>query len=126
MKILIAFFFLTPLTFLPPPSHSGLCGIVPEKAYSQNLFGKNVGYYVRLKNNTSKKVDAVAWVAKFYNNFDDFKGEKTGKWESGNFTSEAEPGEIFTDLESAWISGASKVYIQIKRVHFTDGSSCGN
>jgi len=107
------------------PNHTGLCGIIPVKAYSQNVLGKNVGYYISLKNNSAKTVDGVTWTASFYNNFEDFKGKNTGKWESGNFTSAAEPGETMTDIESAWINGATKVFIKVTRVHFTDGTSCG-
>jgi len=123
--------FVYTLLFLPficldvPPSHTGLCGIDPVKAYSQNVLGKNVGYYISLKNNSAKTVDGVTWTASFYNNFEDFKGKNTGKWESGNFTSVAEPGETMTDIESAWVDGATKVFIKVTRVHFTDGTSCG-
>lgn len=126
MKLLSFFVLLLPAAWMvSPPSHTGLCGVDVVKAYSQNILGQNVGYYINLKNNSSKTVDAVSWTANFYNNFEDLKGKKTGKWESGNFTSVAEPGETMTDLEGAWIDGATKVFIKVTRVHFTDGSSCG-
>lgn len=113
------------VTSFLPPAHKGLCSIEPQKAYSQNILGKNVGYYVTVKNNSTKTVDALEWTANFYDNFDDWKGKKTGKWQSGNFTRPVEAGESITDLEGAWVDEATKVFIKITRVHFTDGTTCG-
>ena len=123
MKIL---FSVVLLALLNPPSHKGLCNIDPQKAYSQNILGKNVGYYVTFKNSSSDTVDGIEWTASFYNNFDDLKGTKQGSWESGNFISPVESGKSITDLEGAWIDGATKVFIKVTRVHFTDGTTCGN
>ena len=97
MKLIVYFLLFLPCMYTEtPPSHTGLCGIDPVKAYSQNVLGKNVGYYISLKNNSAKTVDGVSWTASFYNNFEDFIGKNSGKWESGNFTSPAEPGETMT------------------------------
>ena len=112
-------------TSFTPPAHSGKCGIMPTKAYSQNVLGQNVGYYVSIANNSQKTVDGLEWTANFYNNFDDFKGTAKGSWQSGNFIGPVDPGASITDLEGAWVEGATKVYIKITRVHFTDGTSCG-
>jgi len=118
--------FIATLFFLDSTqTHTGLCGVDPIKAYSQNILGTNIGYYISLKNNSNKTVDGVTWTASFYNNFGDYKGKQHGKWESGNFTSPAKSGEIMTDIESAWVDGATKVVIKVTRVHFTDNSSCG-
>jgi hypothetical protein len=84
-----------------------------------------VGYYVSIANNSQKTVDGIEWTAYFYNNFDDLKGTKSGSWESGNFISPVEAGSNITDLEGAWVDGATKVFIKITRVHFSDGTSCG-
>jgi hypothetical protein len=113
------------VTSFLPPAHKSLCSIDPQKAYSQNILGKNVGYYVNIKNNATREVDGIKWTAYFYNNFDDLKGTKLGSWESGNFISPVATGESITDLEGAWVDGATKVYIKITRVHFTDGTTCG-
>ena len=67
---------------LTPPAHTGKCGIMPTKAYSQNVLGRNVGYYVSIANNSQKTVDGLEWTANFYNNFDDFKGASKGSWQS--------------------------------------------
>ncbi|MFM7683848.1 MAG: hypothetical protein ACKO7P_14070 [Bacteroidota bacterium] len=63
-----------------PPSHKSLCSIDPQKAYLQNILGKNVGYYVNIKNNATHEVDGLEWTAYFYNDFDDLKGTKSGSW----------------------------------------------
>lgn len=80
---------------------------------------------MNIKNNATREVDGIKWTAYFYNNFDDLKGTKLGSWESGNFISPVAAGESITDLEGAWVDGATKVYIKITRVHFTDGTTCG-
>jgi len=124
MSTIFYFMLFIGITFTPP-AHSGKCGISPTKAYSQNVLGKNVGYYVSIANNSQKTVDGIEWTAYFYNNFDDLKGTKSGSWESGNFISPVEAGSNITDLEGAWVDGATKVFIKITRVHFSDGTSCG-
>jgi hypothetical protein len=105
--------------------HYGLCNISVSKAYTQNILGKNVGYYVEFKNSGSSSCDAINWTAKFYNNFNDYKGSRKGTWSSGNFISPIKPGKITKELEGVWVTGATKVYITITRVHFTSGKSCG-
>jgi hypothetical protein len=108
------------------PTHQGLCDVIAEKATTQNVLGKNVGYYVVFKNHSKSEVDALEWEAFFYNNFNDLKGSVKGNWSSGNFIDPIKPGETTKDLESAWIDGATKVFITIKRVHFVNGKSCGS
>jgi hypothetical protein len=107
------------------PKHKGLCSISIVKTYSQNVLGKNIGYYVSFKNNGASTCDALNWNARFYNNFNDFKGSRKGSWSSGNFISPIKPGKTTQDLEGVWVAGATKVYITITRVHFTNGNSCG-
>jgi hypothetical protein len=114
---------LMSLAFLPP-KHIGKCGIIAQKAYTQNILGKNVGYYVEFKNTSKKTVDALEWSVKFYNNFDELKGTKSGEWSSGNFISPIKPGKTTKDLEGVWVENATKVFVTVTRVHFTDGSSC--
>jgi hypothetical protein len=127
MKIILLVFISTLFFsfFQSIPSHKGLGKIHVVKAYSQNILGKNIGYYVEFKNNGPDDVDALKWKAIFYDNFADFKGEVTGNWSSGNFISPMKQGESIKDLESAWIKDASKVVIKITKVHFTKGKTIG-
>ena len=67
------------------PKHKGIANVVVLNAYSQNILGKNVGYIVKFKNNSTSEVDALKWKAYFYDNFNDLKGESEGTWSSGNF-----------------------------------------
>ena len=105
------------------PKHQGMANVVVLKAYSQNVLGKNVGYIVKFKNNASSEVDAIKWKAFFYDNFDDLKGESDGMWSSGNFIKPIPKGETTEDVETAWVKDATKVFIKITRVHFTNGKS---
>ena len=106
------------------PTHKGMCNVSISKAYTQNVLGKNIGYYVEFKNNSSRTVDALKWKATFYDNFNDQKGVREGSWSSGNFISPLEPKSTAIDLESNWVNDATKVRITITKVHFTDGMTC--
>ena len=115
--------------FLSPngnPVHTGKCGVNPQKAYSQNLLGRNVGYYVEIKNETDKEVDALEWEASFYNNFNELLEKRNGSWSSGNIIKPCKPDAVVKTLATVWVKKATKVFIKINRVHFTDGSSCGS
>jgi hypothetical protein len=103
--------------------NKGLAGIDVVKAATQNTLGINAGYYVEFKNNTEKEVDGVKWKAYFYDNFEAYKDKREGKWQSGNFIKPAKPGEIFKDVEGIWVEDATKVFVTITEVHFTDGTS---
>ena len=107
------------------PKHQGMANVVVVKAYSQNILGKNVGYYVEFKNNAGSDVDALKWKALFYDNFNDFKGDSEGSWSSGNFIAPIKVGATAKDLEGVWIEDATKMYIKITRVHFVNGKSFG-
>jgi hypothetical protein len=102
----------------------GKCGLDVVKSYTQEAFGKNIGYYVEFINNAPSPVDAIKWKAYFYDNFGTLKGEREGEWSSGNFISPIEPGKTTKDLETNWVDKATKVYIKILKVHFTDDRSC--
>jgi hypothetical protein len=104
-----------------PQGGSG--GVSVVKSYTQNVMGKNIGYYVELKNNSGKTIDAIEWQASFYNNFNDLKGRKIGDWSSGNIIKPVKPGEVIKDLEGVWVDGATKVEIEITRVHYTNGKT---
>ncbi len=106
------------------PTHKGMCNVSISKAYTQNVLGKNIGYYVEFKNNSSRTVDALRWKATFYDNFNDQKGVREGSWSSGNFISPIKPNSTTKDLESNWVNDATKVKITITKVHFTDGMTC--
>jgi hypothetical protein len=105
--------------------HKGLGKVLVVKAYSQNVLGKNIGYYVEFKNTGSIEVDALKWKAFFYDNFGDYKGQYEGKWSSGNFIKPIKKGETKQDIETAWVKDASKVIIKITRVHLVNGKSIG-
>jgi hypothetical protein len=103
------------------PKHKGMSGIIPKEAHTQLFFNTNVGYYVTFKNNNStKSCDALEWTAYFYNNFNDLKGFRKGRWSSGNIVQPIKPGAETSDLENVWLDDATKVYITITRVHFSE------
>jgi hypothetical protein len=122
-KSLIVLFISVGFQFFSQTS-KGKCGLNVAKSYTQTAFGKNIGYYVEFQNKSKSAVDAIEWQADFFTNFGDPKGKKAGSWSSGNLISPIEPGEFGKDLETNWSEGATKVYITITRVHFTNGKTC--
>lgn len=118
MKYLFLLLLLCSFTISSEPKHTGLKGVKVVSASTQQVFGKNVGYYVKFENTAEKSVDGLKWKATFTDNFGEVKGVRDGKWESGNLISPIQSGEHTEDLESVWVSGATKVKITITEVHF--------
>jgi hypothetical protein len=118
---LLICFFLFSFVKMDTPKNKGMANVVVLKAYSQNVLGKNVGYYVEFKNNATVQVDGLKWTALFYDNFDELKGKNDGEWSSGNFIKPIKVGGTTKDIESAWIKNATKVFIIINKVHFENG-----
>lgn len=115
-KILILIFVCISF-FSKSQSNKGKSGVEVLKAYTQEVVGYNVGYYVEFINKSNLVVDALEWNAYYYNNFGDFKGKLNASWSSGNFIKSIAPGEKTIVLKPNWLKGANKVFISITRVH---------
>ena len=124
MRTLTIFFLLLSALHSSGQSHESKCSLTVVKAYTQNTFGKNIGYYVDFKNNSGNSVDGIRWTARFYDNFGELKGKRDGQWQSGNFMSPIAPGDTGSDVEGVWVDDATKVFITINSVHYTNGTSC--
>lgn len=119
MKYLILILALISFSFTEP-KHVGKSGVKVISASTQQILGINAGYYVKFKNNNKRNVDGLKWKAIFTDNFGEVKGERVGKWESGNLITTIKPGEEIEDLERVWIKEATKVKIVITTVHFEE------
>lgn len=119
-KLLGVFLFLALISHAQ--SHSDYGSVKVVSALTQSTFGFNVGYYAKFQNNSNKVVDGLKWTADFYNNFDELKGTREGQWQSGNFTAPMAIGGFTQDLETVEVEGATKVFITMKMVHYTDGT----
>ncbi len=100
------------------------CGISITKSYNQEVLGKNIGFYVVFKNNTTRSLDAIDYKVIYKNGFDEVKGTRSFTWQAGNFLGPKLPGESLKDGSTTWVDDANKIEVLIKRVHFTDGYSC--
>jgi hypothetical protein len=115
--LILSFCFLNVSLSFGQAKHIGKSGIEILKTYSQNVLGKNIGYYVEFKNNSPETVDGLKWIASFYDNFGELKGKREGSWESGNIISAMKPGDSTKDLEASYVDGGTKVFIRITQVH---------
>ena len=104
--------------------NSDKCGISIEKTYNQEVMAKNIGFMVHFKNNSLLTMDAIDYRVIYKNGFNEVKGTLEFTWQAGNFFGPKLPGETLKDGATTWIDGANKIEVVIKRVHFTDGSSC--
>ena len=123
MRNLFLSLFLIAATFVSAQKHSNYGSVKVLSAYTQSTFGYNAGYYVEFKNNGTKSVDGMKWRARFYNNFGELVGSRDGQWQSGNFTKPIPVGGTTEDLEGVLVEGATKVFITMKMVHYSDGTS---
>jgi hypothetical protein len=123
MRYLLFSLFLFLPFFGIGQSHSDYGSVKVLSAATQNTLGYNVGYYAKFQNNSKKVVDGLKWTSKFYDNFGELKGTREGQWQSGNFTDPISVGGTAQDLETVWVEGATKVFITVKMVHYSDGTS---
>ncbi len=102
----------------------GKCGLEILSSYTQEIMGKNVGFYVKFKNNSKKNIDAFDYKVKYFDGFNELKGTNEYRWQAGNLIDDLEPGETLKDGATNWVKGSNKIKVQIIRVHFTDGTVC--
>jgi len=100
------------------------CGLQVADAYTQEVLGKNVGFYVKFYNSSDKIIDAIEYKVIFKNGFNEIKGTKTFTWQAGNLVGAMKPKSYLSDGATNWMSDANKLEVKIIRVHFTDDSIC--
>ncbi len=101
-----------------------LCGLEVTDAYTQEVLGKNIGFYVKFYNNSSKTIDVIEYKVIFKNGFNEIKGSKVFTWQAGNLVGPMKPKSYLSDGATNWIDNANKLEVKIIRIHFTDGSTC--
>jgi hypothetical protein len=56
--------------------------------------------------------------------FDKVIEEKLIQWQSGNIIKPIKPGKTGKNISSNWVTGANKIKVSIKKVHYVDGETC--
>jgi hypothetical protein len=132
MSRVIAFFVLVLVfnlstSFVPIKKldkQENLCGLEVADAYTQEVLGKNIGFYVKFYNNSSKTIDAIEYKVIFKNGFNEIKGSKGFTWQAGNLVGPMKPKSYLSDGSTNWIDNANKLEVKIIRIHFTDDTTC--
>lgn len=101
-----------------------VCGLEVNKAVTQEVAGKNIGFFVEFKNVGEKAVDAIEYKVSFMDGFEKVVEEKLVTWQSGNIIKPIKPGSIGKNISGNWVNGANKIKVTIKRVHYVDGQTC--
>lgn len=87
-------------------------------------FGYLVGYNAIFKNTSTKTIDGVYWTEVYYNNAGDVIKQTTDSFNSTSLIDPIQSGFSRNIVRSPRVKGASKVILQIDKVHFTDGTTC--
>ena len=127
MNKTILLFFIVVFSFLKPihaQSAKSVCGLEVQKAVTQEVAKKNIGSYVEFKNTGEKEVDAIEYKVSFMDGFDKVIEEKLIQWQSGNIIKPIKPGKTGKNISSNWVTGANKIKVSIKKVHYVDGETC--
>ena len=87
-------------------------------------FGYLVVYNAILKNNSNKTIDGIYWTEVYYNNAGDMIEQVKSSFNSTSIIDPIQSGVSKNIVRTPRIKGASKVVLQIDKVHFTDGGTC--
>jgi archaellum component FlaG (FlaF/FlaG flagellin family) len=112
------------LTFVNAQSTNSVCGLEVQKAVTQEVAGKNIGFFVEFKNTGENEVDAIEYKVSYMDGFEKVVEEKLVQWQSGNIIKPIKPGAVGKNITTNWVKGANKIKVTIKRVHYTDGTTC--
>lgn len=104
--------------------YSSKCKLTVVDVTKVVSFGYLVGYDLALKNTSTKSIDGIYWTEVFYNNAGDLIEQSKSSFNSTSVIDPILSGVTKNIVRSPRVKGASKVVIQIDKVHFTDGSSC--
>ena len=105
-------------------SNKGLCKVEVNDISKVTGFGYLAGYSVEFKNNSKKTVDGIYWNVYYYNNANDLLFEDKSSFNSTSTVDPIAMGFTKTLVRSQSVKGASKVFIKITKVHFSDGTTC--
>ena len=105
-------------------NNKGLCKLEIVDVLKVTNFGYLTAYTVQFKNTTKKTIDGIWWTAYFYNNSEDLIKTIEGSFNSTNLIEPIASGFSKSLFRTPKAKGASKVYIVVNKVHFSDGTSC--
>ena len=105
-------------------SNKGLCKVEVSDVSKVTSFGYLLGYSVTFKNNSKKTVDGIYWDVYYYNNDNELIKKDDSSFNSTKTIDPIAAGFTKTLARSPRVKGASVVIVKIKKVHFSDGTSC--
>jgi hypothetical protein len=105
-------------------SNQGLCKVAINDVSKMTGFGYFIGYSVEFKNNSKKTVDGIYWNVYYYNNDGELIQQDKSSFNSTNIIDPIASGFTKKLVRSKKIKGASKVFVKITKVHYSDGTSC--
>ena len=123
-KSLIIFVFLLFNINLSAQRHTSKCRLTVMDVSKIVSLGYLIGYNLEVKNTSNKSIDGVYWTEVFYNNAGDLIQQSKASFNSTNLIDPILSGVTKHINRPSLVKGASKVVIQIDKVHFTDGTTC--
>ena len=104
--------------------HTSKCRLTVIDVAKVVSFGYLIAYNLELKNNSTKSIDGVYWTEVYYNNAGDMIKQEKASFNSTNVIDPILSGVTKYINRPSIVKGASKVVIQIDKVHYTDGTTC--
>lgn len=123
-KIIFLFLFFNIKSNLHSQTHTSKCKCTVVDVTKVVSFGYLVGYNAMLKNTSNKTIDGIYWTEVFYNNAGDMIEQSKSSFNSTSLIDPIQSGVSKNMVRTPRVKGASKVVIQIDKVHFTDGNTC--
>lgn len=118
---LLALFIISSTVVAQP--HKDKCKIEVEDVSVLTTFGY-LNYTVKFINKSKSSVDGIYWTAKFYNNSGDLLKTEESSFNSGGLIDPIASGFSKSVARMPKVKGASKVRIEIDRVHFVIEGNC--
>lgn len=105
-------------------SNKGRCQVEVTDITKVVSLGYLASYKVVFRNNSTKTVDGIYWTVTYYNNAGELIKTEKSSFNSTELVDPISAGFTKNLVRTPAIKGASKVFIKIDKIHFSDGTQC--
>lgn len=86
----------------------------------------NQGITVNIMNIATQAFDRIEYTVTSYDIYEKKMGSEEFFWQEGTLTHPIKNGETLYDVHSSKYVGASKIKVEIDRVHYVNGKTCSD
>lgn len=118
-------FLLLSLMLFAIKGYSQNCNTKLSSFSTKKVLGKQV-VNVNIMNIATQAFDRIDYTVISYDIYNKKMGEESFTWQVGSLTHPIKNGETLHDIHSSSYIGAASIKIDIDKVHYVNGKSCGN